>query len=390
MHGFLAFKTHYYLMARAKETHLIITKLYDFGGTNNHLKELIAYLGKDNVILVLANANELNYLKEITDPAGVKVILQRNLHPYAHLQYRFTTNVKEFFKIIYAIALIKLLSLKYNCVTVNICSAEAEKYLYLLWLPFIKVFYFLHSTPQPKYTGFTSFTCNKTLGNHKTIVTVSNANRTVVLKNWEITDPKKQFVKVVYNCLPADYEKDIKPRVNSESQQVVLTLGHVIDYKNPTTWLTVAKMVTAINANVVFKWVGSGPLYSDFEKLGKDLDRIRFEGYSNNPKSYLAKADIYYQPSIYETHGIAVVEAMAHGLSCVVSNAGGLPESVLNGYNGFLADANNAETQADAIQKLLNDGHERSNFGSKGYKRYQELFTYASFKKNMDALYYNA
>ncbi|MGY3211652.1 glycosyltransferase family 4 protein [Mucilaginibacter sp. HD30] len=387
MHVFLAPEIRYYVMAQGKKKHLIITKLYDFGGTNNHLKQLIAYLGKDNVILVLATANELNYLKEITDEADVKVILQPNLHPYAHLRYRFTTNVKEFFKIISTIAVIKLLSLKYNCVTVNICSAESEKYLYLLWLPFVKVFYFLHSTPQPKYTGFTSFTCNKTLGQKKAIVTVSNANRLVILKNWEITDPKKQFVKVVYNCLPADYEKDIKPHVKSESQQVVLTLGHVIDYKNPTTWLTVAKMVTANNADVVFKWVGNGPLYSDFEKSVRDFDRIRFEGYRNNPKDYLASAVIYYQPSIYETHGIAVVEAMAHGLPCIVSNAGGLPESVVNGYNGILADANDAEKQAGAMLQLLNDGDERTQFGHAGYQRYKEIFTYASFKKNMDVLY---
>ena len=35
------------------------------------------------------------------------------------------------------------------------------------------------------------------------------------------------------------------------------------------------------------------------------------------------------------SHGIAVVDAMLMALPCVVSNAGGLPESVVNGKTGY-------------------------------------------------------
>lgn len=374
-------------MSGAKKTHLILTKLYSFGGTNNHLKELINYLGKENVVLVLANSGEMAHLGNITELGDIRVIFKQQLHSYANLEYRFTTNVKEFFKIAYAIAVVKLLTLKYNCATINICSAEPEKYLYLLWVPFIKVFYFLHSAPQPKYARFTSFTCNKTLGTNKKIITVSNANKRAVLQSWDISTRKSQFVNVIYNCLPADYELNKEPRKEDNKFFTVVTLAHVIEYKNPLTWLAVAKTVTTTNVDIVFKWVGDGPLFNHFKEAAKGLDRIHFEGYSNAPQGYLANADIYYQPSLYESHGIAVVEAMAHHLPCVVSNIGGLPESVENGYNGILTDPCDENEQARAILTLYNDLGMRYAYGNAGYKRYQEFFTNASFIKNMNAIY---
>ncbi len=47
-------------------------------------------------------------------------------------------------------------------------------------------------------------------------------------------------------------------------------------------------------------------------------------------------ADVFLFPSKTETQGLAVGEALAAGLPCVVVNAGGAPESVRDGVDGFL------------------------------------------------------
>jgi len=55
-----------------------------------------------------------------------------------------------------------------------------------------------------------------------------------------------------------------------------------------------------------------------------------------------------------ETQGLAVGEALAAGLPCVVVNAGGAPESVRDGVDGFLV-ADDARAMADRTIALLAD-----------------------------------
>ena len=182
--------------------HIIITKLFEFGGSNAHLKTLISYFGKENVILILEDKNQLLFLKNIDVRNDVKVEVKPGLHRFAHLNYSSTlSNIKEFLYVLNSILSMLFISIKYRFADITICVVEPEKYLYLFWLPFIKVVYILHTTPGKKYTSFTSFTCNNTLGKRKKIITVSNANRNLICQNWSISSKKKPFVYVIYNCI---------------------------------------------------------------------------------------------------------------------------------------------------------------------------------------------
>jgi glycosyltransferase involved in cell wall biosynthesis len=375
-------------MFKAAKKHIIIAKLFEFGGSNSHLKALIKYLGKENIILLLENEDQLLYLKNIGDTTDIIIKIMPQLHHYAHLSNNFTTNIKELFQILKSVFAIQLLSFKYSYASVTICSVEPEKYLYLLWLPWVKVYYILHSTPNKKHTHFTSYTCNTNLSKRKRIITVSQSNKQLICENWDIAYNKEKFVNVIYNCLLKDKLNHVKTQTTkSNNQQHIVTMGHVIDYKNPYVWLDVAKLVTSKYSNVIFIWLGDGPLLKEFKDATKMLDNIRFEGYKADTDMYLKGACIYYQPSLQETHGIAVVEAMANQLPCVSSNAGGLPESVQHQFNGLLLSATDTQGQANAILTLLNNPDLSRQYGLNGYLKYNELFSYKSFKLNMDALY---
>lgn len=375
-------------MIKAANKHIIIVKLFEFGGSNSHLKALIKYLGKENIILLLENEDQLLYLKTLGDTAGIIIKIKQKLHGYANLSNRFTTNIKELFQILRSVFAIQLLCFKYGNASVTICSVEPEKYLYLLWLPLSKVYYILHSTPNKKHTRFTSYTSNTNLGKHKRIITVSQSNKQLICKNWDIAHNKEKYVNVVYNCLLTVESNYIKTQTTiSNNQQHIITMGHVINYKNPYVWLDVAKLVTSKYSNAIFVWLGDGPLLKEFKDATKMLDNIRFEGYKADTDTYLKSACIYYQPSLQETHGIAVVEAMANKLPCVTSDAGGLPESVQHQFNGLLLSPTDVQGQANAISTLLNDADLCRQYGLNGYLKYNELFSFESFKSNMDALY---
>jgi len=101
-------------------------------------------------------------------------------------------------------------------------------------------------------------------------------------------------------------------------------------------------------------------------------------------KTKLEQAEVYLQYSIQEGFCNAVLEAQALGLLCVVSNAEGLAENVLDGKTGWVVPKRNPELLASKIEAIIKlseaEKQEISNNAiSRVYKEFgliqqQELF----------------
>ena len=68
-----------------------------------------------------------------------------------------------------------------------------------------------------------------------------------------------------------------------------------------------------------------------------------------------ASADIFLFPSVSESYGNVVVEAMASGLPCVIAHGGGSKDFITQGINGFTCEPYNADDYANKIARLLNN-----------------------------------
>ena len=73
-------------------------------------------------------------------------------------------------------------------------------------------------------------------------------------------------------------------------------------------------------------------------------------------KQEMEWADIYIQPSIQEGFCNAVLEAQAMGLLCIVTNAEGLSENVLDGKTGWVVLKRSPEPITKQIIKIKNIG----------------------------------
>jgi glycosyltransferase involved in cell wall biosynthesis len=111
----------------------------------------------------------------------------------------------------------------------------------------------------------------------------------------------------------------------------------------------------------VWSIAGHGPLRGEIERSIAELglvDRVRLLGrvpYEHLPSLYHS-ADIYLQPSISETWGLAVNEAMACGLPVIVSDRCGCREDLVrDGENGFLFDPRNPEGLTKALARARLD-----------------------------------
>ena len=106
--------------------------------------------------------------------------------------------------------------------------------------------------------------------------------------------------------------------------------------------------------------VGDGPYREELEK--------HFEGTPTHFVGYLAgeelgaayaSADAFIFPSRTETLGLVLLEAMAAGCPVVAARAGGIPDIVTDGVNGFMFDPADEQGAIVATQKLLGMKAER-------------------------------
>lgn len=122
---------------------------------------------------------------------------------------------------------------------------------------------------------------------------------------------------------------------------------------------------------VILRIVGSGPQEAELKALTTQLnisDRVFFVGQVDStevPKE-LGKFDIYVALSRSESFGVAIIEASATGRPVVVSDAGGLPEVVVDGVTGIIVPTEDPQSAADAILKLILDRNLRIQMGDAG------------------------
>ncbi|HTR80896.1 MAG TPA: N-acetyl-alpha-D-glucosaminyl L-malate synthase BshA, partial [Bacteroidota bacterium] len=123
--------------------------------------------------------------------------------------------------------------------------------------------------------------------------------------------------------------------------------------------------------------VGDGPDRSNCENLCRELkleDRVIFLGKQAELVELLSSADLFLMPSQSESFGLSALEAMACEVPVVSSSVGGLPELIVHGETGYIAEIGDVERMAKyAVELLTNDSrHER--FAKAGRQRAIENF----------------
>jgi glycosyltransferase involved in cell wall biosynthesis len=106
--------------------------------------------------------------------------------------------------------------------------------------------------------------------------------------------------------------------------------------------------------------VGDGPYRQELEKHFADTP-THFVGYltGKDLAAAFASADAFVFPSRTETLGLVLLEAMAAGCPVIAANAGGIPDIVTDGVNGYLFDPADEQGAITATQRLLNDAESR-------------------------------
>ncbi|APF18402.1 N-acetyl-alpha-D-glucosaminyl L-malate synthase BshA [Caldithrix abyssi] len=139
---------------------------------------------------------------------------------------------------------------------------------------------------------------------------------------------------------------------------------------------------------VLVYMVGDGPERSLVEYMvhEKNLKQyFTFLGKQDRVSDILLNSDLFLLPSESESFGLAALEAMACGVPCVTSDAGGLPEVNIDGKTGFIVPVGQIEQYVRQIQMLRFDPELREQFAINAKKIAFENF----HPDNITPLYLN-
>lgn len=76
------------------------------------------------------------------------------------------------------------------------------------------------------------------------------------------------------------------------------------------------------------------------------------------------ESDCFVHPSVFESFGISILEALDHGLPVVTTSVGGIKDLVRDGYDGLIVEAGNVEEIYKAIVRLRDDVELRRRLGT--------------------------
>lgn len=161
----------------------------------------------------------------------------------------------------------------------------------------------------------------------------------------------------------------------AEGEFVVATAARLTKVKDVET--LIKAFADFANKDSRLLILGDGELRDSLESLARDLkvkDKTIFLGFKDNPQDYIASADVFVMPSIYEPFGMPAAEAGAMGIPVIVSKAGGLVEIVEHETTGYHFDIGDDKQLSRYLQKLYQNPDLRKTMGEKAKKRIEEKF----------------
>ena len=150
-----------------------------------------------------------------------------------------------------------------------------------------------------------------------------------------------------------------------QEARIVLFVGRLIALKGVQHLIRAMPRVLAECPDARLVLVGDGEERLPLSALVRELRLegcVSFEGERAHEEviQFMRAADVFVLPSLVESFGIVLVEAMSCGLPVVASNIMGIPSVVQDATNGFLVPPGQERALADGITRLLTDPAERA------------------------------
>jgi glycosyltransferase involved in cell wall biosynthesis len=225
------------------------------------------------------------------------------------------------------------------------------------------------------------------------ITSISAATKQALVQ-YEYLNSKN--IEVVYNGIsPQQAQPGV---VSTLREQYSLTKANVVfgtvarldPIKNQTLLINAFHQILIQEPNCKLFIVGDGEERQTLEQLVLKLnitDSVIFTGYITQPVNFMNLMDVFLLPSLSEGTSMTLLEAMSLSKPCVVTDAGGNSEVILDNYNGFVTPNREIQPFVESMLILAKDEELRNKFGKNSYQRFNDIFTNQAMSRTFMSIY---
>ncbi len=186
----------------------------------------------------------------------------------------------------------------------------------------------------------------------------------------------RDFLRREFSFAPDDY--------------LVGIIAALEDHKGHAYLIQASKILKAEAPGIKIVVVGTGSLRLELDRQTRELgveDIVFFLGFREDVPRILASLDLFVLSSHLEGLGSSILDAMASRLPVVATQAGGIPEVVINLETGLLVPPRDPEALARAILTLYRDRELAARLGRRGYEVVHERYSAEAMAERIIALY---
>lgn len=229
--------------------------------------------------------------------------------------------------------------------------------------------------------------------NHSDRVTaVSESLKQDTLRLFDI----KKNINVIPNFIDTEKiklkGKPCERSLLAEKEEKILT--HISNFRPLKRIMDVISIFEGVQLKIKSKlmMVGEGPekkrAIQYVNEKGLE-EQVLFLGNSNEIDKILCYSDLFLLPSEKESFGLSALEAMAHGVPIISSDAGGIPEVNKHGKTGYLSKIGDTESMTlNALSLLQNESLHKSF--KKQAEQQAEKFNLESVVNQYECIYVDA
>lgn len=189
------------------------------------------------------------------------------------------------------------------------------------------------------------------------VVSVSEPCRNMMVATFPSLENKLEAIPNMLDVSAVQQNAEVFDPYPDKNVPHIVSVGRLSPEKHFENAIFAARKLK--DKGIAFQWhlVGNGSLRDTLYQKATALDVLDcfiFEGNQINPYPYMNHASLFVHPSYVESQGLAVLEAMALGVPCVVTKSCGPCEFIKDGVNGILTEQS-PESLTEKVLEILKD-----------------------------------
>lgn len=224
---------------------------------------------------------------------------------------------------------------------------------------------------------------------------VTAVSQDLIRETRELLDVAKP-IELTYNFVDKRvyYPRECSDLRNDFADPNEKILMHISNFRPVKRTCDVVDIFAKVAKKVPSKLllVGEGP---DMPKIQAKIDamglshRVHYMGKQDDVAQVISMADLLLLPSEKESFGLVALEAMACGVPTIGSQAGGIPELVVDGKTGYLSPIGQTDEMAANAVRLLTDPKLYADFREACLVRARTEFCNDRITAQYEKIYYD-